>query len=129
MTPPRLPWRRLWWIGWFSGLLGLLVLSLLPMPGPPPAVPYWDKLLHALAYTLLMGWAVPLFTSNRHRVYAALALLGWGLLIEGLQGLLPWRSVEVADVVANALGVGVGALLMRTRWSRALQAMERGWRP
>ena len=118
MKAARLPWRRLWWIAWLSGLFGLLVVSLLPVPGPPPAIPYWDKLLHTLAYTLLMGWAVPLSTTQRHRTYAALALLGWGLLIEGLQGLLPWRSIEFADVVANALGVGVGALLAMTRCAR-----------
>lgn len=129
MTLPRLPWRRLWWIAWFSGLLGLLVLSLLPVPGPPPAIPHWDKLLHTLAYTLLMGWAVPLCTTTRHRAYTALALLAWGLLIEALQGLLPWRSIELADVVANALGVGLGSLLALTPWRGVVGGLERGrWR-
>ena len=124
MKAPRLPWRRLWWIGWFSGLLGLLVVSLLPIPGPPPAVPNWDKLLHTLAYTLLMGWVVPLCTTARHRVPAALALLGWGLLIEALQGLLPWRSIELADAVANALGVGLGSLLAMTPWNAVVGRLE-----
>lgn len=125
MSPRPLPWRRLWWSVWFSGLAGLLTLSLLPLPGPPPAVPHWDKLLHTLAYALLMGWAVPLFTAARGWTLAALGLLGWGVMIEGLQGLLPWRSIEMADVLANALGVLLGSLLGFTPWRRIVQTLER----
>jgi VanZ family protein len=72
-----------------------------------------------------MGWAVPLFAAARGRRLAALVLLGWGLLIEGLQGLLPWRSIEVADVAANTLGVALGALSAFTPWRGVLVRLER----
>ena len=35
----------------------------------------------------------------------------YGVLIEMIQAMLPWRSAEAADIFANALGAWLGVLV------------------
>lgn len=88
-------------------LLLLVVISWLALrTGPGPEISTGtDKLDHmaafaALAATAVLGWRRPLA--------AALALVGYGVLIELLQSQIPGRTAEVADVLADAIGIGVG---------------------
>jgi VanZ family protein len=37
----------------------------------------------------------------------------YGLLIEMIQALVPWRSADLADAAANALGAAIGVWLGR----------------
>ncbi len=99
-------------------LATVAVLSLLPLAGPAPELAYGDKLAHLLIYALLGGWAA----INPHGISALrclLALAAYGLLIELLQGLLPWRSFEWLDLAADAAGAALGLaaprLLPRSR--------------
>lgn len=111
-APLRL--RHLWWSLLAIGQLGLVVLSLLPLPIAAPDVPLFDKWAHLLAHASLSAAAMLCFRSTRGRVCALAWQLLLGVLIEGLQGLVPWRSMEAADLVANALGVGLGASIALT---------------
>jgi len=94
------PWRVLFWA--WAALVGVLTLS--PLPAAPP-VPGGDKLHHLLAFLLLgilarFGW--------RQVPYLALtfpAVLGYGALIELVQAWLPYRSGELSDLLADALGL------------------------
>ena len=93
----------------------LLVASLIPTP-EGPSVPYLDKAAHLCAYWLfawLLVQAIRL-TRLRARDYLLMAwtyATAYGLLIEVLQGLVPWRSADLADAAANALGAALGVLL------------------
>jgi VanZ family protein len=69
-----------------------------------------DKLLHVGAYLLISLLAVVLF---RRRVAFALAgsAVLLGVALEFAQKLVPGRSFEIRDMIANALGV-IGGLSM-----------------
>ena len=103
--------RRIW-----RALLGLLLLAVSYLsltPDPPPYIDTgWDKANHLLAFAALAFAAMQAFAPARWKPGAvALALLAYGALIELLQSLVPGRFGEIADVLADALGIGLGLVL------------------
>ena len=99
--------RTLWsGVGWF-GVLAALVLSLKPAP-PQVAVQYADKLVHLMGYATLMYWWAQLYISLPQRVRVGAALVLFGIVIEGLQGLTPTRKPDAWDVLANTIGIVMG---------------------
>jgi len=98
----------------WSVLLAVTVLSLIPVPLVPQAFNFWDKAQHALAFlglTVLACWAYPQLRWSS----LLLALLGFGAAIEVAQGFTGWRYAEVADWLADLVGV-VLALSLRQVW-------------
>ena len=92
--------------GW--GLVGAIVwLSLTPHP-PQIDVDQGDKLGHLLAYGGLMYWFALLYVPTRIRALYAAGFIAMGIAIEFVQGWTGYRSFEVADMVADALGVFAG---------------------
>ena len=89
--------------GW-AWAAAIVWLSLTPSP-PPVDVTYGDKLGHFAAYGLLMFWFAQLY---RVRVFYAAAFVAMGIGLEFLQGALGYRTYEVFDMYANALGVLLG---------------------
>jgi VanZ family protein len=83
-------------------LVVVLVLALVPPSVPTPATG-WDKANHALAFAVLawLGrWSFP------GRTGALLGgLLAYGVLIELLQALTPYRDADWHDVVADGVGL------------------------
>lgn len=101
------PLRTLWTlIGWVW-LASVVVFSLVPSP-PKADVPMWDKLNHLAAYGLLMFWFAQL-TPRWLQLAAGLLMLSG--LLELAQGLTGYREASLQDMVANALGLALGALL------------------
>ena len=45
------------------------------------------------------------------------ALLGYGLLIEGLQATLPYREASLGDLLADAAGLAAYLVLTRVLWA------------
>lgn len=118
--------RPLWWSLGIVLLLAIAALSLLSIRGPDLHLPNSDKLNHALAYCVLTVYFGQLVgTEWRRRAVVVGSLIGYGIAIELLQALTPTRVAEVADLVANAAGIGLGLLLLRTPLSRLLIAIER----
>jgi VanZ family protein len=94
-------------------ILLLLVISYLALsPAPPKTLDSgWDKLNHLAAFGCLAFCAFYGADHARGRwLLAPLALLGYGVLIELLQSQLPPRSADAADVLADAMGIGLGLL-------------------
>jgi VanZ family protein len=118
--------RTLWWSLGIALLLVITALSLLPVRGPDLDLPNADKLNHAVAYIVLMIYFGQLVGANRRRRAMVVAgLVGYGITIELLQALMPPRSAELADLAANATGIVIGLLLLRTPAGGLLIAIER----
>ena len=117
-TLPFLRWSRLWWGLGYLLVAGVVVISLIPVPELPDlGIDWLDKLLHLAAYAFLMTWFVQLHPPARYALLAAgVASMGVGL--ELLQALTQYRSLELLDMTANALGVvagwGLGAMGINT---------------
>lgn len=70
-----------------------------------------DKVAHFLAYaTLSSCGALGRLTLFRRRSAFVVALCGWGVVLEVLQGLGGVRIADAADAAANALGAAAGAV-------------------
>lgn len=99
-------------LAFWACLLGVVALSLSPVQNLPPQVfNVWDKAEHAGGFavlTLLGLWAYP------HRVTALLvAMLALGVGIELAQAATGWRYGDVADWVADAVGVAAAYTVWR----------------
>lgn len=86
-------------------------LSLVPATELPAQVfSIWDKAQHAggfLLLALLGGLAYP---TSRGKVL--IGLLVYGALIEVAQSATGWRNGDLFDLLADAVGVWLGALLL-----------------
>lgn len=121
MTFTPRPLRHIWlWRGIGRVLIALsLLIALLPAPHVIGSVAFGDKIGHALAFALLMLWYAQLYAGRERRLCAA-GLVLFGALIEVLQTLVPYRSGDLWDLLADTLGVGLGYLLARTRLADVL---------
>jgi VanZ family protein len=96
--------------------------SLLPPEDVPPAFGLSDKVIHAIGYAVLGFLAV---ASRISWPRAWLLVVGFGVLLEFAQGIAGYRSFEVADMVADAVGASIGVAIAiltfsaRSAWSRA----------
>jgi len=105
LSHATLPWRL---------LLGLLIVTISVLAlTPAPAVDLslgWDKANHTLAFAALACCAVLGYRAPRTLQLALLVgLLAFGGLIELLQQFVPNRATEWGDLLADAIGIGIGA--------------------
>ena len=98
-------------LGWL--LAGVIVvLSLIPAP-PKVDVAHADKVEHLLAYGSLMFWFGQLYPRAAVRIAYAALWIAMGVAIEYLQRWTGYRMFDVADMLANALGVLIGWAVAR----------------
>lgn len=99
------------------------MLSVIPIREGALDVPSVDKLLHLSEY-LLLAWLLVQALRVNHALQPSYVLWIWiyttsyGLLIEAIQALLPWRSAELGDAAANALGAALGVWMAQRKCSR-----------
>lgn len=122
-----LRWPRFWLGVWIAAILIVIALSLIappPMPFEPPH--NFDKLEHLLAYASLAFGAVQLFAQRRALVFASIGLIALGIALEFAQGFLvpDLRQMDMADALANSLGVALGMACSMTPLARTLQRLE-----
>jgi VanZ family protein len=104
-----LHYRRVWLALGVALALAVIVSSLIP-GGPPGRFPGFDKVAHGGVYLVLMVWFAGLQPRRTWR-WVALALLGMGLALEIAQGAMHMhRTADARDLLANAAGVGLGAM-------------------
>jgi len=92
-------------LGW-AWAAAIVFFSLTPSP-PAAGFEGGDKLGHFLAYATLTYWFSQ-FYFHSTRVFYALGFVAMGVGLEFAQGALGYRSFELADMIANALGVAAG---------------------
>ena len=107
MNPARITgyWQAAGWLG-----VGLIIaLSLTPAP-PQIDIENGDKLGHLAAYGLVTLWFAQPYTGLRQRIWLAGGMVALGIAMEYAQRATGYRTFEVADMVADALGVAIGWL-------------------
>jgi VanZ family protein len=95
-------------------LLLIAVISYFALsPRPPAAIDFgWDKLNHLAAFAALTVSACLSFPASRASLpVLALALLGYGGLIEVVQLFVPGRSSEWSDLLADSIGIACGLFI------------------
>ena len=105
--------------------LALFIVSVIPLETELP-VSHLDKVVHLCQYLLFAWLLVQAVRASglRERDYLLWAWIyatSYGLMIELVQAMLPWRSAELMDAAANALGAAVGVWLGRRfprQWRR-----------
>ena len=95
----------------------LLIVSVVPV-GAEPSVPYLDKVVHLCEYLLFAWLLVQAVRASRleereYLLWAWIYATSYGLLIELIQAMIPWRSADLADAAANALGAALGVWIGR----------------
>ena len=96
--------QQYWFVLAYILLLLLGVLSLMPVADIGGS----DKIAHFLAYAGLSAW-FSLIVQRRESLWRILfGLVSYGLLLEWLQSFTSYRSGDLADAVANSLGVITG---------------------
>jgi hypothetical protein len=128
MLPLR--YRRVW------HLAGALVLGLVLIGTLLPAMGFWpdisfrsiialDKWQHALTFLFLSVWFSGQYARQAYwRI--GLGLVVFGGVIEIVQRSLSYRSADMADMLANIVGIGIGlavALAGLGGWSLRVE----GW--
>lgn len=83
-------------------------LSLMPVGELPDiALDLWDKAQHAAGFFALGCIGLVAYSGHKARVF--LGLLAFGVAIELAQSAIGWRTGDVLDWVADALGITAAA--------------------
>ena len=103
----------------------MLILAVIP-EGPDLSVGHLDKIAHLCEYLLFAWLLVQALPPTRlvggqairaspaacgeptYRLWAWVYATSYGVLIELIQAMVPWRSAEWGDAVANAVGAALG---------------------
>lgn len=118
------------WVSWIPALAwAAVIFQLSSMPSPPTLDRVSDKQAHAFAYAILaLACIVGLTGASIHRVTrrvlvtAVVMSVIYGASDELHQLFVEGRSAEVADLVADALGALLAAVLV---WAWAILVARR----
>lgn len=109
--------RRLLRAAFWGALLVIAALAFGPPVGPE-GPEHLDKLNHLLAFALLAVLAQAAYPDRPRAPLRWTLLLGYGLLIEAVQALLPERELSLLDLAADGAGILAGALILRIGFGR-----------
>ena len=122
---PDLKFRFLWLI---IGYVLVAIVTFLSLTSDPIDTglqfPYDDKIYHAFAYFTLMAWFAQIYHGRTQRYLIAIVFIVMGCSFEYLQSLDVNRYAELADIVANVLGVLAGFFLTLTEAKNTLVKIE-----
>jgi len=80
-------------------------------PGGGSFIGSYDKLAHFLTYGFFAILAHRLTLSGRHYWYLCIGIVTYSGLLEVAQSYVPGREMSALDLLANASGLALGALL------------------
>lgn len=99
---------RYFWFTCGCLLLFMIIYASLASGIPIPQKNHVDKALHTLSYLTLMLWWLQLYPRLAMRLLLSLGFISMGAGIEVLQSYNPLRYFDVADMIANSIGVMIG---------------------
>jgi len=94
--------KSLFWLA----VAGVYVLAVLIPSHSAPSISMYDKYNHMIAFAVL-GLLIKMAYEIGYPKSFSL-LIGYGIWIEVSQYMTPTRSAEVADVVADIVGIAIG---------------------
>ena len=107
-------------------MLVLMIITLSLMPAPPDlGVDQGDKIGHFSAYSFTTLWLAQIYTTRHERIRLVIGMVALGIAIEYAQRATGYRSFEVADMLADATGAGLGWLAAPPRLPSLLSWMEK----
>ncbi len=74
-----------------------------------------DKVVHLLVYYIFAVLGYRLLANKRHYLYMCLGIVAYSGLIELGQSYIPGREMSAFDLLANIVGVALGALVVNRR--------------
>ena len=113
--------RSKWWWIVVAYATAVFIVSVIPVT-PTVSLPHLDKLVHLCEY-LLFAWLLmqALRTSQFHEpvfgLWAWIYATSYGVLMELVQAMVPWRSASLIDIAMNAVGATLGVWIGQ-RWPR-----------
>ncbi len=120
-----LHYAKLWWAIAILMIVSIVILSLVRLPPLPVEAPrHFDKWEHLSAYLLMSGYLGQLIPRFSTHAKAAMALIAMGGILEYLQSLTGYRSLDIADFCANSLGVLIGVIVCRSKMGLCLQRFD-----
>jgi len=110
---------------WFGlAYIMLLVFGILSlMPGPD--IGDSDKIAHFVSYAALSAWFSLIIEERKSLWRILIGLISYGLLLELLQSLTSYRIGDLADALANSLGVITGLTFYFSPLRRILRKIDR----
>jgi hypothetical protein len=118
--PNGLQLTKYWFALAYILLLVLGILSLMPVPDIGGS----DKVAHFVVYCVLSAWFSLLVERPKSLWFILFGLTSYGLLLEYLQSLTSYRSGDLADAVANSLGVISGLAFYFSPLRRILREVD-----
>jgi hypothetical protein len=100
--------RRFWRFNFWACLGTVMLLALMPNDTDIPSLG-WDKLNHLFAFAVMFMLGRQAYPERKRELLGG--LFAYGILIELMQTLTPDRFMEVVDVVADSLGIAMGAAM------------------
>ncbi|MFH1771856.1 MAG: VanZ family protein [Candidatus Omnitrophota bacterium] len=87
------------------------VISFAPTGQTEPPFPFFDKIVHFMLYAgyscLFLNTCFLKKIAKPYKI-SFICVLSFGIIIEIVQWFLPYRSFELADIIANAAGCALG---------------------
>ena len=121
---PELKLKPLWLIIGYVMVVFVIYSSLDTTPVVLISFENSDKLLHITAYFGLMGWFLQIYHSRNMQLILACLFITMGVSLEFLQGLGGVREFDIYDMLANASGVFIALLLVKTPFPKILYMIE-----
>ena len=97
--------RRAYLAAGWAWAAAIVWVSLTPAPPTIDYVSHGDKAGHFLSYAVLMFWFAQLYA---RRALFAVGFIAMGVALEFAQSATGYRSFDLFDMAANALGVLAG---------------------
>jgi VanZ family protein len=91
--------------------VAVAVVSLSPSSGVSGA--HWDKVAHLITYAVFAAFGHRVIKEGRGYLLLCLGIIVYSGLIEVAQSYMPGRVMSGYDLLANAVGVVIGAGMMR----------------
>lgn len=121
----RLHFHQVWLVIGISFILGTIYFSLTSSGIPSISHNVNDKFLHITGYFMLTLWFSQIYYLRLQRLLLMTGFILMGIGLEFIQGYGGVRHYEIADMVANSVGVLAGLLAAAAGMDRILAWFER----